>query len=129
MRPLALSSGAVNRRNLTPSPPLTSEDIHGTRRGGGGARRETSDRVTLKEQGSEITAWALNVSRGGIRVVLEDPVEPGSEWDIQVGDDERVRRGRVVWVQDESDGQIAGVQFLDAEGGGEAPPAGPPSGP
>lgn len=79
----------------------------------------------MRQGAAEIDGWALNVSRGGIRLVVEDNVEPGSEWDIQIGDSERSRRGRVVWVQDEADGQIAGVQFLDGDAGEESPPSGP----
>lgn len=48
-------------------------------------------------------------------MVLEDTVEPGSEWQLRIDDEESGRPARVVWVQDEADGQIAGVQFLDQE--------------
>ena len=51
--------------------------VHATRRGG--ARHEVSARVTLKAKAGEVLeGWALNVSRGGIRVILEDKVELGS---------------------------------------------------
>ena len=65
--------------------------------------------------------WTLNLSRGGVRVVLEDPVELGVEYTITIGpegeDESRMHQARVVWLQDEADGQIAGIQFLDEEGG------------
>jgi PilZ domain len=56
-------------------------------------------------------------------VILEDKVELGQEYEVGVGNDDSTgkRRGRVVWVQEESDGMIVGVEFIDS-----APP-GPPS--
>jgi hypothetical protein len=110
----------VKRRSLTPITGLIKGDVHATRRGSGGARRETTDRVVLRKGNAELTGWALNISRGGIRVILEDKVEPGQEYEVEVGNDETAgkRRGRVVWVQEESDGMIVGVEFIDP------PPAG-----
>jgi hypothetical protein len=61
-----------------------------------------------------------------VRVVLEEPVLLGNEYEILVGE-EPPRRARVVWVRAQADGQIVGVEFLDAEGG--APPADPVPGP
>jgi len=84
-----------------------------TRRGGGGARREVSKRVSFLEGEREITGWALNVSRGGLRAIVEDKVELGAEFKIAIGDDEVRRLGRIVWIQDEPDGSIVGVSFLD----------------
>jgi hypothetical protein len=87
------------------------------RRGTGGARREASERITVTSGERSVQGWTLNVSRGGVRVVLEEPVEPGQEYTLAIGDDsdQQTRRGRVVWVQNESDGQIAGIEFVDAE--------------
>ncbi len=117
-------SRIVSRRNLTPPTPIAAQSAHGTRRQSGGARREASDRVRLFGQGVEIEGWTLNVSRGGVRVIVEDKLELGKDYDIVVGDDDLVRRPcRVVWVQEEADGQIAGVQFLDTNTG---PPPAPP---
>jgi hypothetical protein len=90
--------------------------VHGTRRQDGGARREASERVTLRAEGSEeVLGWTLNLSRGGVRIIVEDPVELGKDYEIRIGDAEP-RLGRIVWVQDEADGQICGVQFLSADG-------------
>lgn len=61
----------------------------------------------------EITGWALNLSRGGLRAIVEDKVELGAEFKIAIGDDEVRRLGRIVWIQDEPDGSIVGVSFLD----------------
>lgn len=71
-------------------------------------------------------AWTLNVSRGGLRVVVEDPVAVGEVYQIQVGDT-APRPARVVWVRDETDGQIAGMQFLDVEAGEVPSSSYPPS--
>ena len=90
------------------------EDIHATRRGG--ARHEVSARVALKPtSGPTLEGWALNVSRGGVRVILEENVELGSEFEVTLstGEDASApQNGRVVWVQEEPDGVVAGIEFL-----------------
>ena len=93
--------GPVQRRNL------------------GGPRLEASERVVLVPQGGEgedrleLTAWTLNLSRGGLRVVVEDPIVVGAEYLVSVGEAE-ARLARVVWLRQESDGQIAGMKFSDS---------------
>jgi PilZ domain len=102
--------------------PPTSSEVHAQRRGTGGARREATERVTLRGPGFETHGWTLNVSRGGIRAIVEEPLEAGGEYTLVVGDaEESARKVAVVWVQDESDGQIVGVRYLDVEG--SVPPA------
>jgi hypothetical protein len=113
----------VTRRSHTPSSPPPKPDVHGQRRSAGGARREASERVLLRAAGFESSGWTLNVSRGGVRLIVEDPVELGREYELWIGDEQVKRRGRVVWVQDEADGQIAGVQYVDIEGA--VPPSAP----
>jgi hypothetical protein len=103
-----------NRRSLTPSAgPPAEDDIHATRRGG--ARHEVSSRVRLKDAaGAVLEGWALNVSRGGVRVILEENVELGSEFEVilSTGEESSAPQvGRVVWVQEEPDGVIAGIEF------------------
>ncbi len=61
------------------------------------------------------------MSRGGVRLVVEDPVSTGSDYELVMSDDS-VRTGRVVWVRNEADGQIVGLQFLDIEGSVPPPP-------
>jgi hypothetical protein len=131
-----------NRRSLTPMP----EDkggLHATRRGG--ARREVSARVTLvpcrapgaggtggadaagapggDAAGRTLEGWALNASRGGVRVILEEKVELGAEFEIAMVDGTAlaeaptIRVGRIVWVQEEPDGVVAGVEFCGDDGG------------
>lgn len=90
------------------------------RRNTGGPRHEASERVTLRGAGRELVGWTLNVSRGGVRVVLEDAVQVGDAFDISIGEEgPRPRAGRVVWVRNAADGQIVGLQFVD---GDEPPP-------
>jgi len=109
------------------SPPGAGESAHGTRRQSGGARREASDRVRLSRAGSEVEGWTLNVSRGGVRIIVEDRVELGADYEISLGDEEHLRRPcRVVWVQEEADGQICGVQYLDTNTGPPPPGTVPP---
>lgn len=89
------------------------------RRNLGGPRLEASERVVLVPQGGEgedrleLTAWTLNLSRGGLRVVVEDPIVVGAEYLVSVGEAE-ARLARVVWLRQESDGQIAGMKFSDS---------------
>lgn len=108
----------VTRRSPPPQPP----EVHAQRRATGGARREATERVTLRGPGFETRGWTLNVSRGGMRAIVEEAVKAGVEYELVVGgDDESARKVAVVWVQDEADGQIVGVRFLDVEG--SVPPA------
>jgi len=104
---------AKNRRSLTPPAGTPLDDVHATRRGG--ARHEVSSRVTLKSKaGVVLEGWALNISRGGVRVILEDKVELGDELEVimSTGDDASTPVvGRVVWVQEEPDGVIVGIEF------------------
>jgi hypothetical protein len=104
---------AKNRRSLTPQAGVPVDDVHATRRGG--ARHEVSSRVTLKaKSGAVLEGWALNVSRGGIRVIIEEKVELGDELEVTIstGEDSSTPViGRVVWVQEEPDGVVAGIEF------------------
>ena len=87
-----------------------------TRRSGG-ARREVSDRVRFEQGDRCVEGWALNISRGGLRAIVEDKVELGAEFFVVIGEEGPRRAGRIVWIQDEPDGSIVGVSFLD-----DAPP-------
>ncbi len=82
------------------------------------ARREASDCVTLRGPGYEALAWTLNVSEGGMRLIVEEVVEVGAELDVEPHS-APTRRVRVVWTQDETDGQIIGVQFIDPDAPGQ----------
>jgi len=102
---------------------VPSDQPHATRRVGG-PRREATERVRLVAEGFESDGWTLNISRGGARLIVEDHVEPGEHYELSVGD-AALREVRIVWVQDEADGQVIGVQFLDVEGSIPEPPSAP----
>jgi len=122
----------AKRRSLTPGKGSQEGDVHATRRGTGGARKEVTDRVLLRNGTAELSGWALNASRGGIRVIVEDKVELGGEYDVEMGSEEgagKKRRGRVVWVQEEADGMIVGVEFLDVKPQGSPSAGGEPDRP
>ena len=100
--------------------------VHAMRRGG--TRREVTERVTLKsEDGATLEGWALNVSRGGVRAILEEKIVLGQKFDVAIGtDDVPLRPSRVVWVQEEPDGVIVGLEFIGLSGTHKSvPPAGP----
>ena len=105
--------------NVTRDKPPASSDpeVRAPRRLSGGARREASERVHVRGTGFETHGWTLNVSRGGVRAIVEDPLLPGTEYQLIVGDEETVpaRRASVAWSQDEADGQIVGLKYLDVE--------------
>ncbi len=100
--------------------------VHAMRRGG--ARREVTERVTLKsEEGATLEGWALNVSRGGLRAILEEKVVLGQKFDVAIGtSDELLRASRVVWVQEEPDGVIVGLEFTGLSGLHKSTPPPPP---
>jgi hypothetical protein len=116
-----------------------------------------SARVTLKgKKGEVLEGWALNVSKGGVRVILEEKVDLGAEFEVTLtsggaggggGGATEVNQpampdatgptgatgakaatkagpvtpaqppqaahnvGRIVWVQEEPDGVVAGIEF------------------
>jgi hypothetical protein len=100
----------VIRKNLTPPVGLPAAGLPPTRRAGG-ARRNVSYRVALLRGEIELPGWALNLSRGGLRAIVEDRVELGEALDIRIAEIDVERRGRVVWTQDEPDGTIVGISF------------------
>ena len=62
------------------------------------------------------------MSKGGVRVILEEKVEPGEEFEVELLDPkaasggegpqvEGPQAGCIVWVQEESDGVVAGIAF------------------
>jgi hypothetical protein len=88
-----------------------------------------SDKVLFRGLGSVAGAvregWALNVSRGGLRAILDEntgKVELGEEYEITVtisgpADIPSIpRRGRIVWLQEEPDGFVVGVQYITPSG-------------
>lgn len=99
------------------------------RRYGGGARREASERVTItRPELPEVEGWTLNVSRGGLRVVVEDLLQVGEMVEVRIGSDEATptRPARIAWLKEAADGQIVGLQLLDTVGS-IPPPDEPPA--
>ena len=126
-----MAAAVKKRTSLTPSTGTPAVDgVHAMRRGG--ARREVTERIALrgqKEGALNLEGWALNVSRGGVRAILEEKVELGSEFEITIvegGKSPLTRQGRVVWVQEEQDGVIVGIEFISLSGTHRSAPPVPP---
>jgi hypothetical protein len=94
----------------------------------GGARHEVTERVALRDDGgATLEGWALNVSRGGLRAILEGKVSLGQRFDVVIGsEDLTARPSRVVWVQEEPDGVIVGLEFTSHGGSASGAPTAPP---
>jgi hypothetical protein len=117
----------TKRTHLTPDQGTkVPSGVHAMRRGG--ARREVTERVQLTDEGGAVLdGWALNVSRGGLRAILEEKVVLGQKFDVRIGSEEvLVRPARIVWVQEEPDGVIVGLEFTGLSGTHKsAPPEAP----
>ncbi len=72
-----------------------------------------SYRVALLRWATEIPGWALNLSRGGIRAIVEERLTLGEELEVCIEEIQVRRQGRVVWTQDEPDGTIVGISFVE----------------
>lgn len=86
----------------------------------------------MRAEGFESSGWTLNVSQGGLRAILELRLELNQEYTLLIGEEPRARRARVVWTQEEADGQIVGLKYLDVDGSvpprGDEPSGTPPAG-
>jgi hypothetical protein len=105
----------VIRRIVTPpsETPIPPAGLKPTRRVGG-ARHNVSVRVAFFREGREIPGWALNMSRTGLRAIVEDEhLDVGSQIAVRVGDDSVHRGVRVVWTSPEPDGTIVGLEFFE----------------
>jgi hypothetical protein len=92
-----------------------SETPPGARRRSNGPRHEASEHVVLESaNGERVEGWALNESRGGLRVVVDDEhaLIEAAVYRVTVGE-APTRNGRVAWVKEEGGGQIAGVELFD----------------
>lgn len=96
------------------------------------ARRGVSEKITVcsLKDGSAgavvTTGWALNMSRSGVRAILEERVLAGVEYEVtigEVGTSQLTRKARVVWVQEEHDGVVVGLEFFSPTSTGEIPAA------
>ncbi|MCC6521703.1 MAG: PilZ domain-containing protein [Polyangiaceae bacterium] len=99
----------------------TSDDSQRMRRVGG-ARHNISERVAFHRAGRTVVeGWALNLSRGGLRAIVEEALAVGDDVEVTIGETELRRPARVVWVRDkQGDGAVVGVTFTGA--GGAPPP-------
>ncbi|MEZ4446757.1 MAG: PilZ domain-containing protein [Polyangiaceae bacterium] len=93
-----------------------------------GVRTPVSEAVVFRNEEREVEGWSLNMSRGGLRAILDEMVSVGDEFDVTVGEDAEPRLGRIVWVRQEKGGAIVGLAFLDAEGSVPPPPGTDPGG-
>jgi len=103
-------------------PGAPTPDEAGRARREAGARREVNETVVFHRDGESIDGWSLNISRGGLRAILDESVEVGDEFEMAFGDDEQRRPVRVVWAREEKGGAIVGVAFLDIAEGSIPPP-------
>jgi len=69
-----------------------------------------------------IEGWTLNMSRGGMRAILDETVPAGNEFELSFGQSSARRPVRVVWARAEKGGAIVGMAFLDVNGGSIPPP-------
>jgi PilZ domain len=86
-------------------------------------RLEASARVTLRAGAVALEGWALNLSSGGVRAMIEGKAELGDVYSVQIGEAVAPQDCRVVWLQEEPDGMILGLAY---EGSSNPPP--PPPG-
>jgi hypothetical protein len=85
-------------------------------------RIETGARVVILRGTQELEGWALNLSAGGVRVMVEAQVELGELVHVRIGDAAPPSLCRVVWLQEEPDGMILGLAY---EGVSAPPPPRP----
>lgn len=103
-------------KSRPPSESSAPPPVWTPRRSVGGARKEATERVSLRSPGFETSGWTLNVSRGGLRAIVEERLTLGVEYELLMGDESAPRRAALVWSQDQADGQIVGLKYLDVDG-------------
>ncbi len=106
-----------------------SSDPHARRESG--ARMQVSEPIILSGRDDDIHGWTLNISRGGLRAIVDEPLIVGDRYQVAVGEGGQPRAGRVVWVKpDKGGGCIFGFSFDDSTSAPPPPPAtNPPAGP
>jgi len=107
----------LNRTNLSIIT-INNETLR-DRRTSGGPRHEISTRLVLRSDTNRHDAWALNISKGGIRVITEGSTYLGQILDVEECHSDSAglpsRRARVVWARNEPDGSIVGLEFADSD--------------
>ena len=105
-----------------PPPESSAPPAWTPRRSAGGARKEATERIVVRAPGFETTGWTLNVSRGGLRAIVEERLTLEVDYEVTIGES-AARRAALVWSQDQADGQIVGLKYLDVDG--SVPPRDP----
>jgi hypothetical protein len=123
--------------------PVSSRPIQPRTRREGSPRQNVSEPVVFHAGSVQIEGWTLNVSRGGLRAVIEDEVAVGAELEVCIGDSDARRPVRVVWAREQRGSAVIGLSFLDQPSepppeplsiettvdDGVAQPSGPPASP
>jgi hypothetical protein len=63
-----------------------------------------------------------------LRAVIEEPLSTEGEYEVLVGDAVVGRKVSVAWSQEETDGQIVGLKYLDVDASVPAPDTSTPPG-
>lgn len=92
-----------------------------------GPRKNISERVLFHFADRTLDGWALNMSRGGLRAIVEEPVVMGEEFELTVGDNDERRAARIVWVRGDADGAVVGISFVGSPFSSVPPPPSPES--
>ena len=89
-----------------------------------GPRKNTSERVIFHFSDRTVGGWALNMSRGGLRAIVEEQVSEGEKFELSVGESEERRAACIVWVRAAKDGSVVGISFVGSPFR-SVPPPGP----
>lgn len=79
------------------------------------ARREMSERVRLFGADGVRKGWTLDVSRTGVRVILDSSVTLGESVEVTIGRrrySRVVKQGLVVWFEEDRECVVAGIAFI-----------------
>lgn len=77
--------------------------------------KEIDGKLTEVEVEALFEGWALNVCKGGMRIITEQPLKEGDVIAVEVTSSGVPYSGqaRVCWVREQADGVIAGLRFDD----------------
>jgi hypothetical protein len=104
-----IPAGSVSGQDDAKSPERDAS--HPARRAEGG-RVELTDSVVFHLGERQVQGWALNLSRGGLRAVVEEPLAVGTDLEVALGEAPGRKLARVVWVKPQPDGAVVGVAFI-----------------
>jgi hypothetical protein len=77
--------------------------------------KEEGGKVTEVEVEALFEGWALNINKGGMRIITEQPLKEGDVISVELTSSGVPYSGqaRVCWVRQQADGVIAGLRFED----------------